>query len=191
VREPNPERWRERHRKLSHPARKERRLGEWSGRLAETGIEVRWGLAEDEPRIGELLELNGMLRPLAFEERFIVAEKKGRLLAAVRYRTEPKRLLLGLLVADPWAGERRLAMALYAGAGELAREMGVKYVFARSLRHGDYPHEAGYSRTMGGWRLDATRARYRRKELPAGGWRRVIALWGVFAIPFFNLKVRS
>ncbi len=47
------------------------------------------------------MELNGMLRPLAFEERFIVAEKKGEVLAAMRYRTERKRLLLGLFVADP------------------------------------------------------------------------------------------
>ena len=37
------------------------------------GIEVRWGLREDEDSVAGLLELNGMSRPLAFEERFIVA----------------------------------------------------------------------------------------------------------------------
>jgi len=171
--------------------RKVRRSGERSGWPAEKEIEVRWGLPEDEPRIGELLELNGMLRPLAFEERFIVAEKEGKVLAAVRYRTESKRLLLGLLIDDPGAGERPLAVALYAGAGELAREMGVKEIIARPYRHGDYSYEAGYRRVRGGWRLDMTRSLYRRKELPADGWRRILALWGVLAIPFFNLGTRS
>jgi hypothetical protein len=171
--------------------RKESHSGERSGWPAEKEIEVRWGLPEDEPKIGELLELNEMLRPLAFEERFIVAEKKGEVLAAVRYRTESKRLLLGLLVADPWAGERRLAVALYAGAGELAREMGVEEIVARPYRYGDYSYEAGYRRVRGGWRLDMTRSLYRRKGLPAGGWRRVLALWGVFAIPFFNFRMRN
>ena len=74
------------------------------------------GLLEDEAKVAELLELKGMPRWVAFEERFIVAEREGEVLAAVRYRTEPKRLLLGLLVADPWAGERRLAVDLYAEA---------------------------------------------------------------------------
>ena len=55
-------------------------------------------------------------------------------MAAVRYRTESKRLVLGLLVADPWAGrgpfgvgphgEGRLVAALYAGARGLAAQAG-------------------------------------------------------------------
>jgi hypothetical protein len=44
----------------------------------EETIEVRLGLYEDEARIATLLELNGMRRALAFEERFIVAEKVER-----------------------------------------------------------------------------------------------------------------
>jgi hypothetical protein len=191
MRDPNLELWRERHGEPSRPAWKERCSGKWSGRLAEKEIELRWGLPEDELEIGELLALNGMLRPLAFEERFIVAEKKGKVLAAVGYRTECKRLLLGLLVADPWAGEQRLAVALYAGAGKLAREMGVKEVFACPLRHGDYPYEAGYRRVIGGWRLDPPRPLYRRKGSLMDGWRRKIVLLGMPAIPSFNLKVRS
>ena len=148
---------------------------------------MRWGLHEDEARIAELLELNGMRRALAFEERFIVAEREGEILAAVRYRTEPKRLLLGLLVSDPWAEERPLAVALYAGAGELAREMGAREVRLRSvLRADDYPYEAGYHwRYWGGWHLDVTRPLYRREGLPASGWRRTVALLGVPAVPFF------
>jgi hypothetical protein len=82
------------------------------------GIDVRWGLEEDEEGIAEIMDLNGMCRALAFEERFIVAERDGKVLAALRYRTEPKRLLLGLFVSDPWTQERPLAVALYAGAGE-------------------------------------------------------------------------
>ena len=159
------------------------------------GIRVRWGLREDQPQIAELLELNGMPRWITFELTFLVAERDGRILAALRYRTEEKRLLLGLLAVDPWAGESDLALALYAGARELAREMAVKEIFARPIRYGnwpaDYPYEAGYRRVMGGWRLDATRPLDRRKELPAGGWRRKIALWGIVAIPFFNLRTRS
>ncbi len=151
-------------------------------------IEVRWGLEEDEARIAELMELNGMRRALAFEERFMVAEESGKIMAALRYRTEPKRLLLGLLVSEPWAEERPLAVALYAGAGELAREMGVREVHARSVLHAeDYPHEAGYRwRLPGGWHLDTTRLLRRREELPAGGWRRMVTLLGVPAVPFFR-----
>ena len=191
MRDPNLELWLERHGELSRAARKERCPGERSGRFVQKEIKVRWGLPEDEPEIGELLERKGMLRPLAFEERFIVAEEEGKVLAAVRYRTERKRLLLGLLVTDPWAGERRLAVALYDGAGELAREIGVKEVFSRSLRHGAFPYEAGYRRVTGGWRLDATRAPYRCRGLPAGGWRKKVALLGILAIPFFDLKTNE
>ena len=154
------------------------------------GIEVRWGLREDEEGIVQLMELNGLLRAMAFEERFIVAAAKpgGKVLAALQYRTEPKRLLLGLLVSDPWVEERPLAVALYAGAGELAREMGAREVLARSVLHAeDYPYEAGYRwRYPGGWHLDATRLLHRRKELPAGGWRRMVTLLGVPAVPFFR-----
>jgi hypothetical protein len=95
-------------------------------------IEVRWGLPADVVGITKLLELNGMPRWVAFEERFIVAEKDGKVLGALRYRTESKRLLLGLLVVDPWAGEERLARALYRGARELASEIGAKEIRARS-----------------------------------------------------------
>jgi len=149
--------------------------------LAEA-IETHWGLREDETRLAELMELNGMRRALAFEERFIVAEKGGKVMAALRYRTEPKRrLLLGPLVSDPWAEERPLAVALYAGCGELARKLGVGEVRARSvLRANDYPYEAGYRwRLAGGWFLDTTRPLCRRKGLPADAWRRMVALLGV------------
>jgi hypothetical protein len=148
------------------------------------GIEVRWGRLEDEAKIGDLLQLNGMPRWVAFEERYVVAERDGEMLAALRYRTEPKRLLLGLLISDPWAGERSLAVALYAGAGKLAREMGVGEVIARPFPHADYPREAGYSRRgRREWRLDVTRAPEDRQEPAAGRWRK---LFGVTAIPFFS-----
>ena len=119
-------------------------------------IEVRWGLPDDEEAVVDLLELNGMPRWVAFEERFIVAERNGKVLGALRYRTESKRLLLGLLVVDPWAGEERLARALYAGAGDLGRELGVREVIASVARAG-YAGEAGYRRRGRDWRLDAAR----------------------------------
>lgn len=84
--------------------------------MMEAGeIEVRWGLEADEERVSDLLELNGVGRWVAFEERFIVAERGGEVLAALRYRTEPKKLVVGLLVVDPWAGERALARRCIPG----------------------------------------------------------------------------
>ena len=185
--------WEERHkeligeaegRRLAHELREARKARE----RAEEGskvIEVRWGLEEDEGSIADILELNGMPRWIAFEERYIVAEKDGEILAALRYRTDPKRLLLGLLVSDPWAEERPLAVALYAGAGVLAREMGVRKVIAYPSPHRNYPREAGYRRRgRREWRLDTTVTG--REELPAGGWRRAFALLGALAVPFFG-----
>jgi hypothetical protein len=120
------------------------------------GVVVRWGLAVDEPAVAGLLELNGMPRWISFEDRFVVAEEDGRVLGAVRYRTESKRLILGLLVVDPWAGEERLARALYRGAGGLARELGVHEVVATAPRAG-YSATVGYRHRGRGWRLDVRR----------------------------------
>jgi N-acetylglutamate synthase-like GNAT family acetyltransferase len=117
------------------------------------GVTVRWALAGDEGAVADLLELNGMPRWISFEDRFVVAEEDGKVLGAVRYRTESKRLILGLLVVDPWAGEERLARALYQGAGELARELGVHEVVASASRAG-YSARAGYRHRRRGWRLD-------------------------------------
>jgi len=151
------------------------------------GIEVRWGLLEDEAKIADLLQLNGMPRWVAFEERYVVAQKDGEILAALRYRTEPKRLLLGLLISDPWAEERPLAVALYAGARELAQEMGVGEVLARPFPHADYPREAGYRRRRRReWRLEVARAPQAREEPAVGRWRRLFGLLGVPAVPFFR-----
>jgi hypothetical protein len=115
-------------------------------------------------------------------------EKDGKILAAMRYRTEKKRLLLGLMVSDPWVEERPLAVALYAGAGELAREMGVREIVARPFPYaGDYPREAGYRRRgHREWRLDTARSLESQRELPTSGWRRAFALLGFLAIPFFG-----
>lgn len=151
------------------------------------GIVVRWGLLEDEARIADLLQLNGMPRWVAFEERYVVAERDGEILAALRYRTELKRLLLGLLISDPWAEERSLAVALYAGTAELAREMGVGEVIAQPFPHADYPGEAGYRRRgRREWRFDVARAGEAREKPIAGGWRGVFELFGATAVPFFG-----
>jgi hypothetical protein len=181
------------HRRLVRELREARgsrvkeRTGDGYAEPCDGGIEIRWGLPEDEPRVAGLFELNGMPRWVASEERYIVAEKDGEILAAMRYRTEPGRLLLGLLVSDPLAEERTLAVALYAGAGELAREIGVTEVIARPFPYlGAYPHEAGYRRRdRREWRLDAIRSGGFRKEEPsAGGWKRFLR---ATAVPFVGL----
>src|SRR5919107_150485 len=142
-------------RRIAGALRKARRSVKEGGRRVTRelkGLKVGWGLAEEEPAVADLLELNGIPRWVAFEERFIVAQKDGKVLGAVRYRMESKRLLLGLLVVDPWAGEERLATALYRGSKELAREIGAGEVVASESRAG-YPGLAGYGRWGRGWRL--------------------------------------
>lgn len=158
--------WRERRRELLREAqerqleREARRVREAFGSLreGEGEIEVRWGLSEDEARISALLDLNGMPRWLAFEERFIVAEKDGRVLAALRYSTESKRVSLGLMVVEPWAGECRMARALYEGAKRLAGEAGVREVLAQPSpsTSTEYLREAGYGRRGRVWRTLVT-----------------------------------
>jgi|SRR5918995_1237140 hypothetical protein len=145
-------------RRIARALRRFRRgEGDDEGPVEREGVEVRWGLAGDEGAVADLLELNGMPRWISFEERFLVAQKDGKVLGAVRYRTESKRLILGLLVVDPWAGEEQLALALYCGAGELAREIGAREVVASASR-ARYPGKAGYRRRRGrGWRLDLRR----------------------------------
>ena len=68
-------------------------------------IKVRWSRPEDVPRIARLLGLNRMPGRAAFEEQFLLAERDGEVLAALEYRLATKRLMLGLLVAHPWAEE--------------------------------------------------------------------------------------
>ena len=144
-------------RRIARSLRKVRRgKDDHEGRVEPVSVDVSWGLAGDEPAVAELLELNGMPRWISFEERFVVAREDGKVLGAVRYRTESKRLILGLLVVDPWAGEERLAHALYRGAGELARELGVHEVVVTTSR-ARYPGLAGYRRRGRGWRLDVRR----------------------------------
>ena len=157
------------------------------------GFEVLWGLLEDEAKISDLLELIGMPRWWAFEELYVVAERDGKILAALRYRTESKRLLLGLFVSDPWVGERPLAVALYAGGVRLAREMGVGEVLARPFPHAtDYPREAGYRRRgRRGGRLGVARPERVGDEPAAGRWRRLFGLFGAPVVPFVGLLRRQ
>lgn len=172
--------------RLAREARGGRVSGSRTERQVEMaeGIEVRWGSLEDEAKIADLLQLNGLPRWVAFEERYVVAERDGEILAALRYRMEKGRLSLGLLVSDPWAEERPLAVALYAGARELAREMGAGEVLARPFPYADYPGEAGYRRRgRHEWRLDVSRA----GEVAGSGWRRLLALFGAPAVPFVGL----
>jgi hypothetical protein len=186
AREHRRELLRETERRMTRKLSEARKAHTEASEPVKRDIEIRWGFSEDEPRIVELLELNGMPRRAALEEQFVVAEEDGEDLAALGYRMAPKRLLLGLLVADPWAGERELAVALYAGVRDLAQEMGVREIQARPDERADYPREAGYRRRAGEWRLDAALPSGSRVELSAGGRRRIRALWGVSAVSFFR-----
>ena len=118
---------------------------------------VRLGVAADAPRIAVLLELNGMPRWVAFEERFIVAEEKdGRLAAAVRFQEGAESLRVGLLVTDPWTGEAPVVATLYAKARAVAEERGLREVRARTRGHETQLREAGYRRLRGGWTCPTT-----------------------------------
>jgi predicted N-acetyltransferase YhbS len=165
-------------RRIAGALRKARRSVEEGGMTRE-GLKVGWGRAEEESAVADLLELNGIPRWVAFEERFIVAQKDGKVLGAVRYRTESKRLILGLLVVDPWAGEERLALALYRGSRELAREIGAGEVIASESRAG-YPGRAGYRRWGRGWRLDL------RRHSGAGVRQRLLGVFGALSIPHYR-----
>jgi hypothetical protein len=120
--------------------------------------QVRQGLAEDAPRIAELMELNGIPRWVAFEERFILAEDEGKLVAVLRFREDSECLLLGLLVAGPSADEGSVAVDLYTGARVMARGLGLRMIQARTRQDETYPREAGYRRWREGWQLDVTGA---------------------------------
>jgi hypothetical protein len=106
----------------------------------------------------DILELNGMPRWVAFEERFIVAEEAGQLAAVARFREGSECLHLGLIVTDPWAAEGPLVSALYAEARAVAEELGLREVRVRTREHQTHLREAGYRRWKGGWRLDMTAA---------------------------------
>jgi hypothetical protein len=144
-------------RRLARRVRGTRRTAERNVETAggrDSAVTVRWGLHGDDEKIAGLLELNGLPRWVAFEERFVVAEREGVIVAALSYRTEPKRMLLGALISDPWAGERALAVALYTGVRHLAREMCVREIHAQAVGRTSYLREAGYHRRPTGWRLD-------------------------------------
>lgn len=167
--------WRGRSKDLLREAEQRRMVRELREARRAKMIEVRWSLPGDEPKIAALLELNSRPRWEASEERFIVAEEKGKILAALPYETTSKRLWVGLLIANPWAEERSVARALYAGLGDLAREKGVGGVLAQSVSYADYPYEAGFLQCGPWWWLDTTWPAH-GSGLPGGGWHRVVAL---------------
>ena len=117
---------------------------------------ARQGVPEDAPRIAELLEVNDISCWVAFEERFLVVEEAGEIVAALRFRQDFERLYLGFLVTVPWVEERPLAITLYAGAPDAARGLGLKEIRAQAPRNKTYLQEAGYRRRRGGWRLKIT-----------------------------------
>jgi hypothetical protein len=149
-------------------------------------IVVRWGNLEDKGEISYILNLNSIPARDVLEKAFIVAEERGEILMVGSYLIVRERLVLGPLSVDPWVGKRRFAVALYSGAGKLAREMGLREVWAKCDEHREYLLEAGYSRHVGEWRLDTTRSFGNHERLPERGLRRVLSLWSTDHIPFFR-----
>jgi hypothetical protein len=124
------------------------------------------------------LELNGKPRRTAIRRRLLVASSGGEVFAALEYRVEPPRLLPGGLVSDPLAGERFAGRVLYAEAHALACETDLEEVRASPLTYEDRPHDVGYRRRHGRWTPDADASLQLREELPGGGRRKALALWG-------------
>jgi N-acetylglutamate synthase-like GNAT family acetyltransferase len=149
-------------------------------------IVVRWGSLEDEGEISRVLRLNSMPGQNVLMETYIIAEERGEILAVGRCLLAHKRLVLGPLAVDPWAGEHRFAAALYSGAGRLAQEMGLQEVWADCDEHREYLLEAGYRRRVDGWRLDTTRSLNEYQRLPERGWRKILSLWSATHVPFFR-----
>ena len=162
---------RERHRELLREARHARLARELSRARADRGDRLpagegsahapkhwkaRQGAPEDAPRIAALLELNGTSCWVAFEERFLLVEEAGEIVAALCFRQDFERLYTGFLVTVPWLEERPLANALYNGARDAARRIGLKEVRVQAPRSATYLREAGYRRRTGGWRLKIT-----------------------------------
>ena len=159
---------RERHRELLREAR-QARLAHKLGRArmdrgvgTPTGDEsaydvrqrnVRQGVPADAPQIAGLLEVNDISCWVAFEERFLVVEEAGEIVAALRFRQDFERLYLGFLVTTPWTEERPLAVALYNRARDVARGLGLKEIRAQAPRNETYLREAGYRKRRGTWRL--------------------------------------
>jgi hypothetical protein len=125
---------------------------------APVRTEVRRGLGEDQCRVAELLELCGIPRWVAFEERFILAERDERVVAVLHFRQDLGLLHLGLLVADPRVEEGALEVSLYTGARKIARELGVKEVRAGTQANEAHLARAGYRKGSEGWRLDVEHA---------------------------------
>lgn len=132
--------------------------GKSAAAFEEKHLVVRRGSAEDMPRISDFLEFNGIPRWVAFEERFIVVEEDGRLVAVLRFREDLEKLCLGLLVTGPFSEERTLAVALYSGARVMAHGLGLREVRIHGNSHRMYPRVAGFHRCKAGWRVDVAGA---------------------------------
>jgi hypothetical protein len=186
--------WRERRKELVAEdqdralAREARRVREAFASAEGSGpaVEVRWGLAEDGARIADLLELNGMPRWVAFEELFVVAAERGEVTAAVRYQTGRERLLLGLLVADPWRDRGALAEVLYSGARALAWEAGIPRVVVRVPENPRRARDAGFRRHGRDLQADATALPDPPPKPSGSSLRRAFSLWGRLCVPFFG-----
>jgi hypothetical protein len=90
--------------------------------------EVRLGRDDDAAQISRLLDLRGVPSWVALEERFLVAERGGRIVAVARFRQDGQWLYLGFFATNPRTDEGSLAACLNSGARAVARELGLRGV---------------------------------------------------------------
>lgn len=149
------------------------------------GIEVRWAGPEDYGVVARIAWRSGR-GDLSERACFLVAEERGEALAAAFYRKARGGLVLYRAAVDPAAEESRFVPALYSGAGELAREAGMRLVWAESDAHREYLLETGYVRRVGGWRLDVDQSHAGSGLLPEWCRRWLLAFWRATDAPVFR-----
>lgn len=173
-----------------------RRAGEPYGELhrkavALSGLRARLATARDRRCLVRLREMCGVSPKVSGTLGHLVADRDGKVEAVLPYGMEPGRLCLGPLISDPLTQERPLARLLYAEAVILAREAGLTEVRSAPVS-GDYQYEVGYRRGWSGWRMDTGKRLRLRRELPDGGWRRALAIWGAMRVDVvFERRKRS
>lgn len=155
------------------------------------GIEVRWAGPEDTGTVARIIWRSGGSiafsgDPASKRDWFLVAEERGEVLAVARCRRARGGLVLDRVAVDPRVEALRFAPALYAGAGELARDAGMPLVWVESDAHREYLLEAGYARRVGGWRLDTDLSYIGPGALPKWCRRGLLAFWRATDGPTFR-----
>lgn len=129
-----------------------------------SGTNVRWGTDADRGTLSRLGDLNGRPRRKAFESRFVVAEKGGRVLAAMPYRSADGGMLAGEAVVDPWSRARELSGEVYRALVRLGVEIKASEVRVEGAGRPGHLVEAGYRHGLCGSPADVVGGAGRRSR---------------------------